>query len=95
QQSAVVDDGEIQQPSATSFIGSDRDLTDRKQASGEGVAKSASQAADAPMASRARTCRSGITTSDRPAPKLGRNPSDKPRSSCPHQPQAASSSRLA
>ncbi|KAL5977665.1 hypothetical protein ACLOJK_039193, partial [Asimina triloba] len=63
---ASVDDGEIQQPFATTFIGSDRDPADRKTASGEGVPKLSSQAADAPMASTARACRSDITTSGHP-----------------------------
>ncbi|KAL5977830.1 hypothetical protein ACLOJK_036853 [Asimina triloba] len=65
---AGIDDGEIQQLSATSFISSDHDPADRQRASGEGIPKSASQAADTPMASTAQACRSGITTSGRSSP---------------------------
>ncbi|KAL6004235.1 hypothetical protein ACLOJK_004782, partial [Asimina triloba] len=38
--------GQQQQPSATSFIGSNHDPADRQRASGEGVPKLASQAAN-------------------------------------------------
>ncbi|KAL6004044.1 hypothetical protein ACLOJK_004591 [Asimina triloba] len=57
-----------QQSSATSFIGSDHDPADQQRASGEGIPKSASQAADALMASTARAYRSGITISGRSSP---------------------------